>query len=147
MCVDSGNYPFMTLLEQSHQTIRAEFKALAPKDFMAWPRSFSARKDGTWMRKGIEFRVPIFERVQPPICAEPVPFADFGRSCNEKRPDDFGKDSAKIITGVGVGTRILMTRWSSIEFDWVRSLKHAQRFGERDLQDDGIHFSIGLDSP
>lgn len=40
MFVDTADYPFTALLESSHQAIRAEFEALAPDDFMAWPEKF-----------------------------------------------------------------------------------------------------------
>lgn len=40
MFLDASEYPFTRELERNSTAIRAEFEALAPDDFMAWPEKF-----------------------------------------------------------------------------------------------------------
>jgi hypothetical protein len=46
---------------------------------------------------------------------------------------------------VGIGTRMTLTEWGFLEFDWGRELKEATRIGDHDPQDDGLHFRVSLD--
>jgi hemolysin activation/secretion protein len=90
-----------------------------------------------------EFRVPIYERVEPAVRIELVPFFDAGHSWSTDR-GEFGQ---KTLMSVGIGTRMFFTRWGHLEFYWGHRLKDVSRVGEYDVQDDGIHFRIGVDWP
>jgi hemolysin activation/secretion protein len=90
-----------------------------------------------------EFRVPIYERVEPAVRIELVPFFDAGHSWSTDRRE-FGQ---KTLMSVGIGTRMFFTRWGHLEFYWGHRFNDVDRLGEYDVQDDGIHFRIGVEWP
>ena len=90
-----------------------------------------------------EFRLPVYQRVSPSIIVDLVPFFDAGHSWNKERKE-IGQQT---LMSVGIGTRAFVTGWGYFEFFWGHRLKDVSRIGERDLQDDGIHFRIALEWP
>jgi hemolysin activation/secretion protein len=90
-----------------------------------------------------EFRVPIFVRVEPRIRLEAVPFLDVGHSWNEDRPEV----GQKTLVSAGIGVRAFATRWGYAELFWGHRFRDVTRFGQRDAQDDGIHFRIAMEWP
>jgi hemolysin activation/secretion protein len=92
---------------------------------------------------GIEARIPVFQRVQPELLVEIVPFFDGGYSWNTRRPE-VGEQT---LLSVGIGTRVFFTRWGRFEFYWGHRIKDVPRVGEYDIQDDGIHFRLSMDWP
>jgi hemolysin activation/secretion protein len=90
-----------------------------------------------------EFRIPVFRRVAPAVRIDLIPFFDAGHSWSTDR-DEFGETT---LMSVGLGTRAYVTDWGYIELFWGARLKDVSRIGERDLQDDGVHFRIALEWP
>jgi hemolysin activation/secretion protein len=95
----------------------------------------------------VELRIPIFERIQPAILIELAPFADVGRSWNNSREGSFANTRPETLASVGVGVRTLLLRRVFGELYWGHLLKHIRDLGDSDLQDDGIHFRLGLTWP
>jgi hemolysin activation/secretion protein len=91
----------------------------------------------------VELRVPIYERVEPRLRVDLVPFVDAGHSWNS-RSEEIGLQT---LVSVGIGTRMTLTEWGFLEFYWGRALKEATRVGDHDPQDDGLHFRVSLDWP
>ena len=52
MFLDASEYPFTRELERNSTAIRAEFEALAPDDFMAWPEKFLCAEGWTCSDSG-----------------------------------------------------------------------------------------------
>jgi len=94
-----------------------------------------------------EVRVPIFERVEPAIRIELAPFADVGRSWNNKRARTLNQERPEWIGSVGIGVRLLLTRYGFGEFYWGHPLKKIRTLADYDLQDDGIHFRLSVTWP
>jgi hemolysin activation/secretion protein len=92
---------------------------------------------------GAEFRVPVFERVEPAVRVDLVPFFDAGYSWNTDRPE-IGE---KTLMSVGLGARAFVTDWGYLEFFWGHRIRDVIRVGQRGLQDDGIHFRIAMEWP
>jgi hemolysin activation/secretion protein len=90
-----------------------------------------------------ELRLPVYQRVDPSIRVDLVPFFDAGHAWSNKRKD-IGQQT---LMSVGIGTRASVTGWGHFEFFWGHRLKDVSRETERDPQDDGIHFRIGLEWP
>jgi hemolysin activation/secretion protein len=90
-----------------------------------------------------ELRVPIYERVEPGIRVDLVPFFDAGHSWAKGRKE-IGQQT---LMSVGLGTRAFLTEWGYLEFFWGHDLKDVERIGERDPQDEGIHFRVSVDWP
>jgi hemolysin activation/secretion protein len=90
-----------------------------------------------------ELRLPIYERVEPRVRLELIPFVDAGHSWNTSR-EELGQQT---LVSLGLGTRAFVTDWGYMELFWGRRLRDASRAGQRDLQDDGIHFRIAVDWP
>ncbi len=42
---------------------------------------------------------------------------------------------------------MLLTRWGFAELYWGHHLNEVRSLGQSDLQDDGIHFRVGLSWP
>ena len=95
----------------------------------------------------IELRVPLYRRVDPGVLVELAPFADVGRSWNESRDLALGQAAPQTIGSVGVGARVTLERWGFGELYWGHRLEALSQLGESDLQDDGIHFRLGLSWP
>ena len=92
---------------------------------------------------GLEARIPVFGRVQPPLRIELVPFFDAGYSWNTDR-SEVGQQT---LMSLGIGSRVFFTAWGRLEFYWGHRFNNTFRAGERDLQDDGIHFLVSMDWP
>ena len=90
-----------------------------------------------------ELRVPVYQRVEPSLRLELVPFFDGGHSWTQGR-ESIGQQT---LMSVGVGARAFVTDWIYAELFWGERLKDVSRAGQRDLQDDGIHFRVGVDWP
>jgi len=90
-----------------------------------------------------ELRLPVYQRVEPSIRVDLVPFFDAGHSWSTKHKE-IGQQT---LMSVGIGTRAFVTGWGHLEFFWGHRLKDVTRFGEHDPQDHGIHFRIGLEWP
>jgi hemolysin activation/secretion protein len=91
----------------------------------------------------VELRVPVYERIKPPVRIELVPYFDAGHSWNTDR-DEFGQTT---LMSVGLGTRAFVTDWGYLELFWGARLKDVSRIGQHDLQDDSVHFRIALEWP
>lgn len=94
-----------------------------------------------------EVRLPVYRQSEAGIRIELVPFADIGHSWNNDRPRSLENSSPETIASVGLGTRMLLTRWGFAELYWGHRLNKVRNLGESDLQDDGIHFRLGLGWP
>jgi hemolysin activation/secretion protein len=90
-----------------------------------------------------EVRVPIYARAQPRFRIDLIPFFDVGHSWNEDRPE-FGQ---KTLVSAGLGARAFVTKWGYGELFWGHRFRDVTRFGQRDAQDDGIHFRIAATWP
>jgi hemolysin activation/secretion protein len=90
-----------------------------------------------------EIRVPIYARAQPRFRIDLIPFFDVGHSWNEDRPE-FGQ---KTLVSAGLGARAFVTEWGYGELFWGHRFRDVTRFGQRDAQDDGIHFRIAATWP
>lgn len=95
----------------------------------------------------LELRVPLYRRADPAVLVELAPFADVGRSWNEPREIALGQTAPQTIGSVGVGARVAFERWGFGELYWGHRLEKVALLGEPDLQDDGIHFRLGLSWP
>jgi hemolysin activation/secretion protein len=92
----------------------------------------------------VEARVPIYRRIQPPVRVDLVPFFDGGYAWNTDRPE-IGPTT---LLSVGVGTRMVLTRWGFVELFWGHRLRDVTYLGETDrLQDNGISFRATLQWP
>jgi len=94
-----------------------------------------------------ELRVPIYQHSEAGIRIELVPFADVGHSWNNDRPGSLENTRPETIASVGVGARMLLKRWGFAELYWGHHLNEVRSLGQSDLQDDGIHFRVGLSWP
>ena len=94
-----------------------------------------------------EVRVPVFEWFDPAVRIELAPFADIGRSWNNKRSRTLNQTRPELIGSVGIGVRILLTRFGFGELYWGHPLKKVRTLAESDLQDDGIHFRLSVNWP
>ena len=91
-----------------------------------------------------EVRVPVFERFDPAIRIELAPFADVGRSWNNSRASLIDPGGAEWIGSVGIGARVLLTRFGFAEIYWGHRLKKIRTLADSDAQDDGIHFRVSV---
>jgi hemolysin activation/secretion protein len=95
----------------------------------------------------IELRVPIYESRDPMLRLEIAPFFDVGRSWNNDRAASLSQTTPKTLSSVGVGARVVLTRWGFGEVYWGHRLKEVADSGESDLQDDGLHFRLSVRWP
>lgn len=88
----------------------------------------------------LEARLPLYERVEPALRWELVPFVDVGHVWNEKRRT--GPD--RTLASIGLGTRIAWDRRAELELYWGHALEDVESVGGDALQDDGIHLRVAL---
>jgi hemolysin activation/secretion protein len=103
-------------------------------------------RDNGWAASA-EVRVPVLELSLPFVPAdlqdgriEIAPFVDVGQSWNT----DIDDPSPKTIASVGIGLRWAPVRGVLASLYWAHALRDIDDPADRDLQDDGIHFSIRL---
>jgi hemolysin activation/secretion protein len=96
----------------------------------------------------LEWRVPVTKLKFPWLSKSPndgefqlCPFFDFGKGWNTDRSDP----DPSYIYSVGLGARWYIGKDILAEIYWGQSLKDAPISGERDIQDDGIHFQISAE--
>ena len=86
----------------------------------------------------LELRIPLWSNAAETSSLQLAPFFDIGRSWNTERDEA----SPRTLAGVGVGLRAAFTRHLRGELYWGHPLHDVPEPEERDLQDDGVHFSL-----
>lgn len=86
----------------------------------------------------IEFHLPLYQRVEPPLHLTLIPFFEAGYSWNRGRAN-VGEQT---LLSAGVGGRAGLSRTLEVEVLWGGRLRPVDRVNEYDLQDDGIHLRL-----
>jgi hemolysin activation/secretion protein len=91
----------------------------------------------------IELRIPLYTAPENRFVLQLAPFSDIGRSWNTDR----GELSPQTLYSAGVGLRTSIALWGRRlegEIYWAEDLRDVQEPSDRDLQDTGVHFRVGL---
>jgi hemolysin activation/secretion protein len=116
-----------------------------------FPENLLVRDNG--VAATLELQVPLFGRTTPhPLNLAVIPFVDYGRSWDDEDTDPGSaqrdSDEARYIASAGVGVRWNPIPGLDAQVYWGSDI--ADNFAgddprdlrERDLQDDGVHFSV-----
>jgi hemolysin activation/secretion protein len=90
------------------------------------------------LASSLEVRIPVWSDTALGIDVQLAPFCDVGRSWNTKR----STPSPRTLASVGVGLRVLATRYLRGEIYWGHRLRSVDEPGEHNLQDDGVTFAV-----
>jgi hemolysin activation/secretion protein len=85
----------------------------------------------------VELRVPVWRDARRRPVIQLAPFVDFGRSWNHGAGGE-----AETLSSVGIGLRASPFRWLFGELYWGHALDDVPKPGDRDLQDEGLHFAL-----
>jgi len=142
--------PWLDMEVLARTDLQLSNSALLPLEQFAVGGRYSVRgyRENTLVRDNgfigsIETRIPLYQRVEPEIRWDMVPFLDVGHSWNTKR----GEIGKQTLLSVGLGTRLRLRHLLRAELFWGHRLEDVERVGERDLQDSGVHFQISVDWP
>jgi hemolysin activation/secretion protein len=86
----------------------------------------------------LEVRVPVWSTLGGDWSIALAPFAGLGHAWNTSR----GGETPNTLASVGVGLRASLTRYVSAELYWGHRLRSVTKPADRDLQDDGLQFSL-----
>ena len=116
-----------------------------------FPENLLVRDNG--IAATVELQIPLFGRTAPhPLNVELVPFIDYGRSWDDEDTDPGSdvrdSDEARYIASAGLGVRWNPIAGLDAQVYWGSDIANnfdgddPRALRERDLQDDGVHFSV-----
>jgi hemolysin activation/secretion protein len=119
-----------------------------------FPENLLVRDNGVALTAlTVELQIPLFGRSTPhPLNLGLIPFIDYGRSWDDEDTDPGSSlrdsDEARYITSAGLGVRWNPFPGLDAQVFWGNDIANnfegddPRDLRERDLQDDGVHFSV-----